>query len=267
MVNSVANRLMALQHFVAQLRDPETGDPWILKQDFKSLIDLTIEEAYELADSVEKNSASEICDELGDLLLHVFLYAKIAEENGKFNLDDIAKQSLEKQKRRKLYFENPEKISAEEAIAQWEENKRKEREQKSTDKNISALDGITRSIPNLNRALILQSQAARVGFDWPSVDPVLEKLNEEIAELKEVIELAPEAQEKDRLIDELGDVLFTCVNIARHLDIHPELALRHANNKFEKRFRCVENELLKRGKKPEQSSLDEMDAIWDEIKE
>lgn len=185
---TMRDSLDALQNLVEELCDPQHGDPWILKQDFKTLIDLTIEEAYELADSVEKGALAEICDELGDLLLHIFLYAKIAEKAGQFNLNDIAKQNIEKQNRRRLYFKNPEKISANEAIAQWEENKRKEREEKSKKTNLSALDGITRSIPSINRALILQSQAARVGFDWPTVEPVFKKLQEEVLEIKAVLE-------------------------------------------------------------------------------
>ncbi len=253
--------LVTLKKLVVKLRDKTTGDPWIIEQDFKSLIPKTLEESYELADSIEKGNYKEVRDELADLLLHIVLYAEMAHEKALFDFNDIAQAALDKQSRRKLEFPDPTQITAQEALLQWEKNKKKERE--DLHQNRSVLDDVSLSLPAIHRSLKLQHQAASVGFDWPDEKPVFEKILEEIDEIKEELQTS---NTKENVTDELGDLFFSCVALARHLAIDPELALRHANNKFEKRFRLLEQEVKSRGKKLEDLSLEEMDRIWEQIK-
>ncbi len=240
------------------LRTPITGCPWDLEQSFETIAPYTIEEAYEVADAIRQGDRKALCDELGDLLLQPVYHAQIASEEGTFTLADVIEGVNRKMIRRHPHVFGDEKArSAGVAKGFWEENKAKERA-----KNVEAanrtLDGITLALPGLTRAVKLQAKAARVGFDWPNVDHVYDKLAEEITELKT-------ASEQKRL-EELGDLLFVLANLARHYGIDPEDALRGANAKFERRFRFIEDALEDIGKRPEQSDLAEMDALWDKSK-
>ena len=263
-MNNNVSSLTQLQELVAELRDQKRGCPWILAQNFLTLAAITIEESYELADSAEQNNVEEILDEASDLMLHVALYAQLGKELGKFDLEIIAKKAIEKQLRRKPIFHEHAVKTPEQALLQWEENKRKEREAKNhNEKNTSILDNISHSISALDRAFKLQKEVAKVGFDWPDVNGALEKLTEEIAELKHALH----AKENHEIItDELGDLFYTCVNLARHLQINPEMCLGHANNKFEKRFRALEENVKKTNKSLSDLTLNEMDQIWDLVK-
>jgi MazG family protein len=254
--------LNQLQELVAELRDKDNGCPWILIQTLKSLASLTIEESYELADSIIEGKMSEIKDELSDVLLHIMLYAQLGEELGEFDLEQIATAAIAKQLRRKPVFKEHAAKTPAEALTQWEENKRKERAEHTNTQTASVLDCIPPSLPSLQRAIKLQSQAAKIGFDWPTVEPIFAKITEEIAELQ--VEISQD--DKQKITDEFGDLLFAVVNLARHLNIDPEIALLQANKKFTSRFKSLESTLKKQGKLTEKTSLEAMDEIWEQIK-
>jgi len=250
-----------LLRVMAALRDPEGGCPWDREQDFSTIAPYTIEEAYEVADAIARNDMDELRDELGDLLFQVVFHARMAEEAGEFAFGDVVRAIVEKMIRRHPHvFADEEEADAEEQTRAWEELKAKERKAKSQH---SLLDGIALGLPALNRAQKLQKRAARAGFDWPAIDGVLDKIHEEIDEVKAEIEKG----DSKALEAELGDLLFACVNLARYAGIDAENALRHTNEKFERRFRHVEQGTLAKGKSLEDSSLDEMDALWNEAKE
>ena len=254
-----------LLSIMARLRSSEGGCPWDLEQTFATIAPYTIEEAYEVADAIEKGDMSELRDELGDLLFQVVFYAQMAKEAGEFTFDDVARGICEKMLRRHPHvFGNAEEISAGAVKGQWEEIKAKERAAKGDTTPQSILDDVPLALPALTRALKLQSRAARVGFDWPDIANVIDKLNEEMLELSQ--ELA-KGGDKDRLEDEFGDILFVYANLARHLDIDPEAALRRTNAKFRRRFGYVEQSLAAEGRSPEQSNLEEMDALWNAAKQ
>ena len=254
-----------LLSIMARLRSPEGGCPWDLEQTFATIAPYTIEEAYEVADAIEQGDMSELRDELGDLLFQVIFHSQMAKEAGEFTFDDVARGICEKMLRRHPHvFGNAEEISAGAVKGQWEEIKAKERAAKSNTTPQSILDDVPLALPALTRALKLQSRAARVGFDWPDIANVIDKLNEEMLELSQ--ELA-KGGDKDRLEDEFGDILFVYANLARHLDIDPEAALRRTNAKFRRRFGYVEQSLAAEGRSPEQSNLEEMDALWNAAKQ
>lgn len=251
-----------LRHIMAQLRDPTNGCPWDIKQTFQTIAPHTIEEAYEVMEAIEKNDMQNLKEELGDLLLQIVFHAQMAQEKNLFNFDDIAATISEKLIRRHPHIFADAKITtAEEQTIAWENYKAAERQQAQ---QTSVLDGIAQAMPALNRAIKLQDRAARVGFDWPNLEPVFAKLTEEVTELQTEIQQQATAE---RLNDELGDILFVCANLARHLKIDPELALRHANQKFEKRFRRVEVLLAEQGRTPQESHLEEMDLLWEQAKQ
>ncbi len=246
-----------LIEIMALLRDPEKGCPWDIEQTFATIAPHTIEEAYEVAEAIDQGDMNALVDELGDLLLQVVFHARMAEEQGSFGFDDVVAAISSKLVRRHPHvFGEAEIHTAEAQTASWESLKAAERRDKGRH---SAMDGVTTGLPALTRALKLQKRAARVGFDWHQAADVLHKFDEETAEL--VVEMNS-GGDPDRLQDELGDLLFTCVNLARKLNIDPETALRHGNAKFERRFRMVEEMLREKGKTPEQSSLDEMENLW-----
>ena len=251
---------------MALLRDPEKGCPWDVEQNFDTIAPHTIEEAYEVAEAIEQNDMEALVDELGDLLLQVVFHARMAEEASLFAFDDVANAINDKLVRRHPHvFGDVEIKTAAAQTASWESQKAEERRKKSSeDTPHSALDGVTTGLPALTRALKLQKRAARVGFDWHDASEVLAKFDEETREM--AAEMAARSP-KDRLQDELGDLLFTCVNLARKLDIDPETALRHGNAKFERRFKAMESLLQREGKTPESSNLEEMDALWDKAKQ
>jgi tetrapyrrole methylase family protein/MazG family protein/ATP diphosphatase len=252
------DRLLAI---MARLRDPQTGCPWDQEQTFSTIAPYTIEEAYEVADAIERGDLADLKDELGDLLLQVVFHSRMAEEQGAFAFEDVARAINDKMVRRHPHVFGEESYgSLAEQKAGWESLKAEERGAKG--RAGSLLDDVPVGLPALSRAVKLSRRAARVGFVWPSVKEVLEKLDEEIAEMK--AEIADGELEKAR--EEMGDVLFVVANLARTLDVDPEDSLRYANAKFARRFRYIEEKLAERGKRPEDSDLTEMDALWDEAK-
>ena len=253
--------LPRLLEIMRRLRDPKTGCPWDIEQDFDSIAPYTIEEAYEVADAIERGDMSDLRDELGDLLLQVVYHAQMAEETSDFGFDDVVTSISEKMLHRHphVFGDESREKTAEQQIADWEAIKAAEREGKQV---TSALDGVAAGLPALTRAIKLQNRAARVGFDWPETGMVVDKIAEEARELVEARDtLGPEEME-----EEFGDLMFVMANLARHLGIEPESALRAANTKFTRRFNKVEDLLKASGKVPEESDLEEMDALWDQAK-
>ena len=253
-------RLLAIMR---ALRDPQTGCPWDIEQTFQSIVPYTIEEAYEVADAIQRNQMDELRDELGDLLLQVVYYTQMAEEDALFTFHDVADGIAEKMLRRHphVFGDESRDKTADQQTVDWEKIKAAERAGKPAPSG--ALDGVAISLPALTRALKLQKRAARVGFDWPSTDDVLAKITEEAAELTE----ARANQSADETENEFGDLLFVVTNLARHMNVDPEAALRRTNAKFTRRFEIIEAELAKRGKTPAQSDLEEMDALWNFAKQ
>jgi nucleoside triphosphate diphosphatase len=254
-----------LLQVMARLRDPDGGCPWDLEQDFASIAPYTIEEAYEVADAIERQDFQDLEGELGDLLLQVVYHAQMAKEAGRFDFETVAARIAEKMIRRHPHvFGEAEVESAAAQTVAWEEAKAAEREQKKTaGGDPSILADLPLGLPALTRAAKLQRRAARVGFDWPEVAQVLDKLEEEIAEVR--AELAARGSH-GRLEDEVGDLLFAAANLARHLGIDGESALRRANQKFERRFRAIEKALHAAGRHPEDATLDEMEELWQAAK-
>jgi len=254
-----------LIEIMAALRDPDGGCPWDLKQTFATIAPYTIEEAYEVADAIARGDLEDLKDELGDLLLQVVYHARVAEERGAFAFADVVEAITTKMIRRHPHvFGTAEERAAGAASGFWERAKAAE---KAANTDAGQLDDVTVALPALTRAIKLQNKAAKVGFDWPSLTPVLAKLKEELAELEHEIASAPKGDATSRAIEEeFGDVLFVVANVARHLKIDPESALRAANEKFTRRFRHIEARLVERGRSPAQSNLAEMDALWDEAK-
>jgi MazG family protein len=258
--------LLRLLDIMVRLRDPERGCPWDRAQSFATIAPYTIEEAYEVAEACERGDASALKDELGDLLFQVVFHARIAEEAGLFAFNDVAQAIADKMLRRHPHVFGDAVIA--DAAAQtraWEEHKAAERRAKAANGSApeSALDGVGEALPALTRALKLQGRAARVGFDWPDPPPILDKIEEEIGELRAAMADggAPAAIE-----DELGDLLFAVVNLARRLTVDPAQALRGACRKFDRRFRRIEALLAEAGTTPAAASLDEMEALWQKAK-
>lgn len=258
---SDADPLRRLQAIMARLRDPEDGCPWDVEQDFASIAPYTIEEAYEVADAIARGSMAELRDELGDLLLQVVYHSQMARERGAFSLEDVAEAICAKMVRRHphVFDHGPDGRDAQGQTAAWEAIKAAERAGKTA--RASVLDDIALALPGLTRALKLQRRAARVGFDWPDTDAVLDKIVEEARELAD-----ERGGDPDRIEDEFGDLLFVIVNLGRHLGVDAEAALRRTNAKFERRFRAVEQRLAQEGKTPSDSDLAEMDALWEAVK-
>lgn len=249
-----------LLELMARLRDPEHGCPWDRAQTYATIVPHTIEEAYEVADAIARADWAELRDELGDLLFQVVFYAQIAREEGRFDFADVARGIVEKMTRRHPHVFGDEKYAdAAEQTAAWERIKADEKAERPA----GTLDGVPLALPGLTRAVKLQKKASKVGFDWGAVEPVLAKIEEEIAEIRhEIASVAP----AERVADELGDVLFAIANLARHLHIDPEAALRGTNAKFEQRFRRIEHWLAEDGRTPTDSTLAEMDALWERAK-
>lgn len=253
-----------LLEIMRRLRDPEHGCPWDVQQDFRSIAPYTIEEAYEVAEAIEQEDLAQLKDELGDLLFQVVFHAQMAQEAGAFDFDAVAEAIAEKLVRRHPHVFGVADIRDADAQTQsWEAIKAEERRQKAGGGPVSALDGVGVGLPGLTRAVKLQKRAARVGFDWAEIGPVFDKLDEEIRELRHELE---QGGAPDRLEDELGDLLFVAANLARHLKVDPEAALRRTNAKFERRFRYIERALAEQGRTPDDASLEEMDALWEAAK-
>ncbi|MCH8497082.1 MAG: nucleoside triphosphate pyrophosphohydrolase [Marinobacter sp.] len=274
----MAYTLDDLTYLMARLRDPSIGCPWDVKQTFRSIVPHTLEEAHEVADAIERDDMPHLKDELGDLLFQVIFYAQMGKEAGHFDLESIVDNLVAKLIRRHPHVfpqgtldsqidpdNRPDEASIKTA---WERIKAEERGQQTEPEAVaSKLDGIAASLPALARAEKLQRRAAHYGFDWPDINPVFDKLHEEIDELKEAWQQVQEnPADRDALEDELGDVMFVCVNLARFLKVNPEQALRRTNRKFERRFRAIEQALATEGRAMENETLETLDAIWQSVK-
>ncbi|MBM3732996.1 MAG: nucleoside triphosphate pyrophosphohydrolase [Acidimicrobiia bacterium] len=267
MASKASDKFDRLVAIMARLRDPDGGCPWDLEQTFATIAPYTVEEAYEVADAIDRGDLEGLKDELGDLLLQVVFHARMAEEAGRFSVADVIEAINAKMIRRHPHVFGDAKVKdSADQTRNWENLKAEERRRTNGPASApaSALDGgVAVGLPALMRALKIQQRAARVGFDWTEAVRILDKLREETAEMEAEIESgAP----RERLLDEVGDLLFVCVNLARRLDLDPELALCHANAKFERRFRAMEALLAQSGRKPEQASLDEMETLWQQAK-
>ena len=250
-----------LRAIMRALRDPETGCPWDIEQDFASIAPYTIEEAYEVADAIEQADWPALEGELGDLLLQVVYHAQIAEEAGHFSFDSLTRAISDKMLARHphVFGDESRDKSAEDQVADWERVKAAERAARDRG---GVLDDVALGLPALMRAVKLQKRAARVGFDWPDTGQVLDKIVEEARELVE----ARDEMGAEEQAEEFGDLLFVMANLGRHLEIDPEAALRAANAKFTRRFRAIEVALAAENRRPEDSTLEEMDALWNAAK-
>ncbi len=247
-----------LVEIMRRLRDPRTGCPWDLEQSFATIAPYTIEEAYEVADAIEREAWDELKGELGDLLFQSVFHAQIAAEKGMFTFDEVADGMSDKMVARHphVFGDESRDKSADQQTRDWEAIKAAERAAKA---ETGVLDGVALGLPALLRAVKLQKRAARVGFDWPTTDEVMDKLREEMDELRQ-------AEDSDERFEEFGDLLFVMANLGRHLGIDPEAALRAANAKFTRRFGSIEAALAADGRRPEDSDLEEMDRLWDAAK-
>src|SRR5215831_11695532 len=258
-----------LVEIMSTLRGPD-GCPWDKQQDFNSLKPMLVEEVYEVLEAVENNDSEGLSEELGDLLLHVVFHAQLGKESGQFDIDTVIGKISDKLVRRHPHVFGSETASTpEEVIKNWEAIKAQEKAEKlknRTPEQRSLLEGIPSKLPAIHEAHQISSRAARVGFDWPDIDGIFDKLEEEVRELKEVISAGGNETQRERLEDEIGDMLFVIVNIARYLKIDSESALKRANRKFKTRFQHMESELAKQGKTLDQTSLAEMEALWQKAK-
>ncbi len=255
-------RLLAV---MAWLRDRQHGCPWDIDQTFRTIAPYTIEEAYEVADAIERADMPALKEELGDLLLQVVYHSQMANEAKAFDFDDVAAAIADKMVDRHPHVFGDLKIAdADAQTISWEARKAAERAKKGGEEPAGALDGVARALPALLRAEKIQKRAARVGFDWTETGPVIDKIEEELDELR--AELAAGTIDPARVTDELGDVLFAVANLARHCKIDPEAALRGTNDKFERRFRYVEQQLAAQGRKPAEATLEEMETLWQDAK-
>ena len=250
-----------LLEIMRRLRDPNSGCPWDIEQNFATIAPYTIEEAYEVADAIERNAWDELKGELGDLLFQSVFHAQMAAEAGLFNFDDVANTMSDKMVARHphVFGDESRDKTAQQQTQDWEQIKAVERAARAQS---GVLEGVAIGLPALLRAHKLQKRAARVGFDWPDITQVLDKLVEEAAELAE----AKAQLGADEIEEEMGDLLFVMANLARHLGVEPEAALRRANAKFTRRFAHIEAALAQQGKTPQQSNLAEMDALWNSAK-
>jgi ATP diphosphatase len=258
-----------LIEIMAALRTPETGCPWDLEQDFASIAPYTLEEAYEAVDAIERGDLADLRDELGDLLLQVVFHARMAEEQGAFAFPDVVEAITRKLIRRHPHvFGDTEDLSPEEVKTLWDSIKSEEKAERRAARErlgqlpeaheANFLSGIPTALPALTRAQKLTAKAAKVGFDWPEADQVIDKIHEELEEVKE----ASSSGARDRIEDEIGDLLFSVTNLARHFGIDPERALRRTNAKFERRFNAIEQALRERDRSLDEASLEEMEELW-----
>ncbi len=256
-----------LLEIMKSLRNPDSGCPWDIEQKFSTIAPYTIEEAYEVADAVARDDMDELCSELGDLLFQVVYHSQMADEKGLFNFRDVTENINEKLIRRHPHvFAESEITDAKTQSIAWEAIKTQERlsKQEKAGQEQGLLGGINKAMPALARAQKLQSRAATVGFDWHETQTVLDKIKEELEEVEE--EINSETQSVEKIEDEIGDLLFTCVNLARHFSIDSESAVRKTNAKFEKRFAHIENTLKDQGTNLRDATLEMMDKLWNEAK-
>jgi len=261
-----------LIEIMERLRDPQTGCPWDIEQDFASIKPYTIEEAYEVADAIERNDMGDLCEELGDLLLQVVFHARMAEEAGQFSFGDVVEAVTRKMIRRHPHvFARSEADTPEKVKVQWDEIKKQEKAERAERRarmggletlKAGHLGAVPRAFPALTEALKLQEQAAKVGFDWAEAEPILDKIEEEIAEFRAALAEGKPAH----ITEELGDLIFSAVNIGRHVNADPENALRATNTKFRRRFGYIEEALTEKGSTLDAATLDEMEALWQAAK-
>jgi len=259
-----AREFARLLDIMSRLRSPDGGCPWDLEQTFRTIAPYTIEEAYEVADAIEREDMGDLREELGDLLFQVAFHSQMASEEGAFEAADVAAAINEKMIRRHPHvFDAADDRSSDDQVVAWEVMKAAERASKAKSKEShSALDGVALSLPALMRAEKLQKRAARTGFDWAEPEPIFDKLDEETQELKE----AMASGDAEAILDEMGDLLFVAANLARRLNVDPEIALRQANAKFERRFRAMEALASERGQDFTALDLDAQEALWQDVK-
>lgn len=263
---SATAELERLLGIMARLRDPQQGCPWDLEQNFATIAPYTIEEAYEVADAIDRGDLDDLCDELGDLLLQVVFHAQMASEQGAFGFAEVARAISDKMQRRHPHvFAQVDVTGADDVMVNWEAIKRAERAAKGH-ADTSALAGISRGLPEWQRAVKLQSRAARVGFDWPGPGPVMDKVREELDEVAAEFARGPVAGNAARLQEELGDLLFVCANLARHAQVDVGAALRQANLKFERRFRAMEAQAARDGQAMAELDLEAQERLWQRVK-
>ncbi|ABZ75789.1 MazG family protein [Shewanella halifaxensis HAW-EB4] len=262
-MTSLVGDTTPLLNIMQKLRDPETGCPWDRAQSFQTIVPFTIEEAYEVADTIERMALDELPDELGDLLFQVVFYCQLGKEQGLFDFNTVVERICDKLTRRHPHvFEGLATTSTDEIKQNWEQLKAIERSERALD---SVLDDIPLSLPALSRSIKIQKRVARVGFDWAELPPVVAKIHEEIDEV--IFEVEQETVDVQKVQDEMGDLLFAVVNLARHLGVEPEKALRQANHKFERRFRGVEAYAQADGRAMNEHTLEELDGYWDSVKQ
>lgn len=249
---------------MAQLRHPETGCPWDLKQDFQSLIPYTIEEAYEVADAIERNDLDDLRSELGDLLLQVVFHSQLAEEQGLFSFEQVSQTITDKLITRHPHvFQNVKFDNDKQRQQAWDEAKEEEKKAKNLQaEKQSVLSGVANNLPALVHCEKIQNKAAHYGFDWPEAEPVFDKVMEELDEVKE----AWHSNDQQHIQEEIGDLLLVTVNLARHLKVNPEVALKEATRKFTRRFNYIEEQVESSGRGLRDCELAELDAFWDEAK-
>lgn len=258
--NDFMKKINDLIDIMARLREPEKGCAWDLDQNFETIAPYTIEEAYEVVEAIQQKDMSTLKDELGDLLFQVVFHARLAEEENSFNFDDVVTAICDKLKRRHPHVFAGKVVAKDELAVQWEEAKRRER---SADLSCGILADVSVGQPAMNQAFKLQKKAASIGFDWPNIEPVIVKLDEEINELKDEIHIE---NNKQRIEEELGDVMFSCINLARHLNISPEWSLRKTNERFSQRFSYIEETLKEEAVDINNCSLERLDELWNEAK-
>lgn len=261
LINDPNGGMPRLIEIMRRLRDPDGGCPWDIEQTYDTIAPYTIEEAYEVADAIERKDWAELEGELGDLLLQTVYFTQMGSEDGHFDFDSVVRNISDKMVARHphVFGDESRDKSAEQQVADWEKIKAAERAGKEQSRT---LDGVAMALPALMRAVKLQKRAARVGFDWPDIGQVVDKLTEEAAELAEAKDTLTQAE----VFEEFGDMLFVMANLGRHLKVDPEEALRAANAKFTRRFEAIEDALAEKGRVPAQSTLEEMDALWDAAK-
>jgi MazG family protein len=267
--DAAGERFDRLVEIMTTLRGPN-GCPWDKQQDFSSLKPMLVEEVYEVLEAIDNQDYDGLAEELGDLLLHVIFHAQLGKEASQFDINTVIEKISDKLVRRHPHVFGNESVSTpEEVIKNWEAIKAEEKAEKlkhRTPEQRSLLEGIPSKLPAIHEAHQISSRAARVGFDWPDIEGIFDKLQEETLELKEVISAGGDERRRERLEDEIGDMLFVIVNIARYLKIDSESALKRANRKFKARFRYMEAELAKQGKSLEETPLEEMEALWQKAK-
>ena len=272
---SPSREIAVLIEIMQRLRDPDTGCPWDIKQDFASIVPYTIEEAYEIADAIKRDDMDDLCDELGDLLLQVVFHAQMANEQDSFEFSDVVQSITQKLIRRHPHvFGGPRAENGDVVKIQWDAIKEEEKKQRQLRRNanglpreeLSWLSSVPTNMPPMTEAMKMQQRASKVGFDWNDPNAVLSKLREEVDEIETEMNASDHADNRGNIESEIGDVLFAAVNLARHYDLDPEQAMRKTNNKFRKRFGFIEKELERQNRSLADASLDEMEILWQKAK-